>query len=117
MNIASYLSHYIRENYVSLILEYLIAKTFELVKETLGNLDSSTTEELNFNPKPKHACIKLENHWKNAMKSEVASALSWLIFSPFEHSNCCKEDDDCDYSNYSEVNKGSIIVSVDHYIV
>ena len=52
MNIASYLSHYIRENYVSLILEYLIAKTFELVKETLGNLDSSTTEELNFNPKP-----------------------------------------------------------------
>jgi len=44
MNIASYLSHYIIENYVSLILEYLIAKTFELVKETLGNLDNSTTE-------------------------------------------------------------------------
>ena len=54
---------------------------------------------------------------KYAMKRDVASALSWLIFSPFKHSNCRKEDDDCDYSNYSEVNKGSIIVSVDHYIV
>jgi len=64
MNIASYLSHYIRENYVSLILEYLIAKTFELVKETLGNLDSSTTEELNFNPKPKQSLNVCLSVWK-----------------------------------------------------
>ena len=65
MNIASYLSHYIRENYVSLILEYLIAKTFELVKETLGNLDSSTTEELNINPKPKQNAIIFTITWKH----------------------------------------------------
>jgi hypothetical protein len=42
---------------------------------------------------------------------------SLLIFSPFEQFNCRKENNNRDYSNYSEVYHCSIVVSVDHDIV